>query len=1373
MAAGFGPVRQAAFGATLHFDSVSTSAAPYYVDITTTNYLQQYGITLVNNTPGTTVKILCANSSYNNSCTGGSGAIVAPSSPNVLIQDGSNGESYTLQFSSPLSTLSFTRAGFNPGPTGLVVAKWSATAFGAQGNALGGAGEDLTAYFTTTAPKVFTLNGPGITSVTFYANGQGVAAVSLPIDNLSSPDLAPVGTSAVTVVDDVTSTQSGFANGTCSTPPAVTVFPASSAFVYLYFDVTGAAVGDVASVNFYEPDGTLYASDSWQPITGTGPNGSECYYDGLSVSGAAAASYPGLWRASVFWDNSSTPLFSLTFTITSVSQTAPSISPGGITNAAGTANPSAPVAPGSIVSIYGTNFVPGATTNGQSGGIPLPTTLDGVQVTMNGIAAPLFYVNSFQINALVPWELSGSSSMRVEVMAGGVASNSANMDLAVTAPGIFAITDAKGNLVTASNPAAPGEYLVIYCTGLGAVSNPPASGAGAPSSPLSETTDATTVTIGGVPAQVSYSGLTPGFAGLYQVNVQVPQEPASTAAPLALSVGTGTATEDIPVVSSGTPAPGSIGIVSLSTTQADPFTILTITGSGFDATHSAISVLFTPAGGGPAIAVPVVSARSTSLDVPVPILPGPAGNLTGGAATIQVVQFDGVTLSTSNVMTGFQVNPPAAIPAGVGTGVVTRAFLNSTLAIVQTVIGAASGDPNLADLVASLNAYASAVNALLPAINTIANDPSQVVVVPSGSGTVSLNGSILAISDQLIWAYVNTFVNQAGGVPLQAGKDRGLASVNEPEGARGSVSANPDCSIPQIGPLICQQYQYQVQTIATINQIGDTVQKLSEIAFGFVASGLGGWATEAYEFGPAAEFAFEQAVDFDSSHIAAWLTDGKQPSLCDSLQDALVSVVDKFALQDKGILSLTEDSYELSGREATFLPCSSGSGPDGGVILAGSQSGAPQGSTILNAFTTSGGQATVTALAAPASQQSNPASAVTVAVPPVDPSTRVGISVVMAGTGSGTVAADPAGYSYSPNTVVTLTAAPDSTSSFAGWGGDCSGTGACALEMDGDKLVVANFEQAAVQQFTLTLVSSPGAGGTVSVGPGSPPGASCGPGCLSYPAGTVVTLAEAPNAGWTFAGWSGGGCSGTGNCTVTMNSDVTVTAYFSQQVGGTGGTPSLSLQIPYEDPTLSFAQSFTGCIGGMDGQQGTMVDTENAVAWGGEVFSGYTWTVTPGTTLPAGVALDPFGFISGNGSPAVPGDYPFSLTVSDSTGAEATAQFDIQFSQAPCGSVVFQQVTSPLPNAVPLEVYAAQLPIAVGPRAKLPLHWSLAAGGALPPGLVLDQATGVIRGTPLASGAGQTFNFAIVVTDGSSPPQTASPAVASTGIYSIQVVSSP
>ncbi len=74
----------------------------------------------------------------------------------------------------------------------------------------------------------------------------------------------------------------------------------------------------------------------------------------------------------------------------------------------------------------------------------------------------------------------------------------------------------------ARRPAAAGTYLSIYCTGLGSVSNQPATGTAAPASPLAVTTTTPTVTIGGVAAQVSFSGLTPGTVGLYQVNVQVP-----------------------------------------------------------------------------------------------------------------------------------------------------------------------------------------------------------------------------------------------------------------------------------------------------------------------------------------------------------------------------------------------------------------------------------------------------------------------------------------------------------------------------------------------------------------------------------------------------------------------------------------------------------------------------------------------------------------------------------------------------------------------------------------------------------------------------------------------------------------------------------
>lgn len=190
LAVGFAAVILGASSATaavVNFDSIDTSTSPFYVDITSTNYLAQYGITLVNNTPGTTVDVLCANALYNNSCTSGTGALVAPSSPNVLIQNGNNfGESYTLNFSQPLSTLSFEEAGYTGNQ---LVAAWTATAYDSHGNVLSTVGQPLTSYFAPTPPQEFTLAGPGIASVAFYSNVQGVACCSLAIDDLSSPQL--------------------------------------------------------------------------------------------------------------------------------------------------------------------------------------------------------------------------------------------------------------------------------------------------------------------------------------------------------------------------------------------------------------------------------------------------------------------------------------------------------------------------------------------------------------------------------------------------------------------------------------------------------------------------------------------------------------------------------------------------------------------------------------------------------------------------------------------------------------------------------------------------------------------------------------------------------------------------------------------------------------------------------------------------------------------------------------------------------------------------------------------------------------------------------------------------------------------------------
>jgi len=89
-----------------------------------------------------------------------------------------------------------------------------------------------------------------------------------------------------------------------------------------------------------------------------------------------------------------------------------------------------------------------------------------------------------------------------------------------------------------ARPAHKGDFVLLYCTGLGDVVNSPNPGDPAPSDPPSETVVQPSVTIGGVSATVSFSGLAPGFAGLYQVNVQVPAiAPSGSAVPVVLQIG--------------------------------------------------------------------------------------------------------------------------------------------------------------------------------------------------------------------------------------------------------------------------------------------------------------------------------------------------------------------------------------------------------------------------------------------------------------------------------------------------------------------------------------------------------------------------------------------------------------------------------------------------------------------------------------------------------------------------------------------------------------------------------------------------------------------------------------------------------------------
>ena len=221
---------------------------------------------------------------------------------------------------------------------------------------------------------------------------------------------------------------------------------------------------------------------------------------------------------------------------------APALYSGGIVHAASFA-PASPLAPGSIVSVFGRNL---ATGSSGASTLPLPTSLAGATLTVAGIDVPLFYSSADQINAQLPFELAPNSRHQAVVKISDAITVPETITVATARPGIFTTTqDGKGQgvimdvgnrLVDSANPAKAGDVVVVYCTGLGATNPVVRSGEAAPASPLAKVVTPVTVTVGGQPGAVQFAGLTPGFVGLYQVNVQIPSGVAPGASvPLVIS----------------------------------------------------------------------------------------------------------------------------------------------------------------------------------------------------------------------------------------------------------------------------------------------------------------------------------------------------------------------------------------------------------------------------------------------------------------------------------------------------------------------------------------------------------------------------------------------------------------------------------------------------------------------------------------------------------------------------------------------------------------------------------------------------------------------------------------------------------------------
>jgi uncharacterized protein (TIGR03437 family) len=215
-----------------------------------------------------------------------------------------------------------------------------------------------------------------------------------------------------------------------------------------------------------------------------------------------------------------------------------------VVNAGSFAPITAPLAPGELITLFGSGLAPATLVS--VGGVPFPTNLGGVQVTVNGIQAPIYYVSPTQLSVIVPYGLSTALTTtglaQVQVSNNGTNSNTVTLYATSSLPGVFTQNQnglgyaialhPDGTKVTAASPAKVGETLAVYLTGLGTVTPSVTDGSLGPSQPLSIADEQSSGNLGVnfndynnaafVSGTVAYAGLAPGLSGLYQLNVTIP-----------------------------------------------------------------------------------------------------------------------------------------------------------------------------------------------------------------------------------------------------------------------------------------------------------------------------------------------------------------------------------------------------------------------------------------------------------------------------------------------------------------------------------------------------------------------------------------------------------------------------------------------------------------------------------------------------------------------------------------------------------------------------------------------------------------------------------------------------------------------------------